>query len=75
MMGHMNGMGFAGFGMFLWMFLQWGLLLTGIYFLTRWISGKKNSYDDKAMDILRERFAKREISEEEFKHKKEKLKA
>ncbi|MEW9669779.1 SHOCT domain-containing protein [Ammoniphilus sp. 3BR4] len=75
MMGYMNGMGLGGFGMMFWMFLQWGLLLTGIYFLIRWISGGKAKSEDHALDILRERFAKGEISEEEFNHKKAILRA
>lgn len=75
MMGYMNGMGLGGFGMMFWMFLKWGLLITGIYFLIRWISGGKAKSEDHALDILRERFAKAEISEEEFNHKKAILRA
>lgn len=74
MMGYMSGLGFSGIGMFLWMFLQWGLLLAGIYFLIKWISGDSEKTEDKAMNILRERFAKGEISEEEFSKRIEKLK-
>ncbi len=73
MMHFMNGFGFAGVGMFIWMFLQWGLLLAGIYLLIRWISGDKDKVEDPALHILRERFAKGEISEEEYTHKKNTL--
>lgn len=68
MMHLMNGIG--GIGMLVWMFLQWGLLLAGIYLLIRWVHGDKDKVEDPALLILRERFAKGEISEEEFIHKK-----
>lgn len=71
MMHFMND--FVGIGMFVWMFLQWGLLLAGIYLLFRWISGDKDKAEDSALHILRDRLAKGEISEEEFIHKKNKL--
>lgn len=73
MMHVMNGVGFGSVGMFVWMFLQWALLILGIYFLIRWIRADKDRPEDQALHILRERFAKGEISEEEYTHKKKTL--
>lgn len=65
--------GFGGVGMFLWMLLQWGLLIAGIYLLIRWISRDNDKGEDPALHILRERFARGEISEEEYNNKKRTL--
>lgn len=61
--------GFAGISMFLWMLLQWGLLLFGIYLVIRWLKADKSpkfSDEDHAIHILRERYARGEINDEEF---------
>lgn len=61
--------GFAGTSMFLWMLLQWGLLLLGIYMMIRWLKAdqtSKHSQEDYAIRILRERYARGEINDEEF---------
>ncbi|RKD27111.1 hypothetical protein BEP19_00630 [Ammoniphilus oxalaticus] len=71
MMHMMNNMGVHGFSMFYWMLLQWGLLLGGIYLFIRWINGGKK--EDPALQILRERFAKGEITEEEYRDKRNEL--
>lgn len=72
---------YGGFGMgFAWLF--WLLLIgAGVYLLITAIhrknseseGGYKKTGGDHAMEILRERFARGEISEEEFVRMKEKL--
>jgi putative membrane protein len=69
--GMMNGnMGF-------WMFfnmLFWILLLVGIVFLVVWavqrVGGKGGSAEESALDILKKRYARGEISKEEYAEKK-----
>ncbi|TCS94824.1 SHOCT domain-containing protein [Hazenella coriacea] len=60
--------GFGGFGMFLWMILQWGILLGGIYLIIRWVRAESphSKKKEKAIEIIRERYAKGELSEEEY---------
>jgi putative membrane protein len=60
------GMGF-GFGWFL-MILFWALLILGIVYLVKLIAGstKKEEKAATAIDILKKRYAKGEISKEEF---------
>ncbi len=71
--GHMGGFGF-GFG-WMFMFLFWGLIIFAVFALVRGVSGHGcwggHRYDDghkgnNALDILKERYAKGEISKEEF---------
>jgi len=73
----MMHMGFGGIPMFLWMFLQWGLLLLGIYMIIRWINSDKPpklSQEDEAIRILRERYARGELDDEEFERMLDRLK-
>lgn len=73
--GHMGGWGFGGFGG--WMMIFWVLLIVlfvfGIARMGRWHMGgccsmAHDGHDSKnAVDIARERYARGEISEEEFK--------
>ncbi len=70
--GYGMGFGFGGFFMLLW----WVLIIVGIVALVRWLShphtyGQGGS--DKAMDILRERYARGEINDEEFQKRKREL--
>jgi putative membrane protein len=54
------------------MFVFWALIITGIILLIVWIvrrvsyPGRDFSRTDKAMEILKERYARGEISKEEF---------
>jgi putative membrane protein len=72
MWGYMNnyGWGGMGFGMGLGMLLLWGLLIAGIVMLVRFISGSgssgKNRQEKTALDLLKERYARGEIGQEEF---------
>ncbi|MDP5277056.1 SHOCT domain-containing protein [Chengkuizengella axinellae] len=64
---------FQGGGMMMiGMFLFWGaLIFLGFYLLKNYING--NSGSSRHMNILKERLAKGEISEEEYDRLKEKL--
>ncbi len=77
MMGGGYGSGFGLFGMlFGWFFtiLFVGLFIWGIITLVRWMSeqgsGKDAKKENSAIAILKERYAKGEISKEEFEEKK-----
>lgn len=80
MMGRGYGYGFGWFGMlFGWALtiLFLGLLIWGIVALIKWMSeqglGKEVHKENSAMAILKERYAKGEISKEEFENKKKDL--
>ena len=68
----MGGWGMGGFGM-IFMIIFWGLVITGIVFLIRWLMQSTAGRDQsgvstgsKAMDILEERYAGGEITRDEF---------
>jgi len=67
------GMGF-GFGWIV-MIIFWALLILGIVYLVKMIAGssKKEDKQDTAIDILKMRYAKGEISKEEFEKIKDDL--
>jgi len=64
-----------GFGMLLWwvvIIIGIGLAIYGLISLFRGQSGKKEFVNDnRSLEILKERFAKGEISEEEYEQKKQ----
>jgi len=61
-----------GIGGMILMFVFWALLITGIILLIVWIirrvsyTGRDFYYTDKSIEILKERYAKGEITKEEF---------
>jgi putative membrane protein len=63
-----------GIGMMLFLLLFWGLVITGIIFGIRWLAGAgRPSTSDRALEILRERYARGEINKEEFEARKRDL--
>jgi putative membrane protein len=61
-----------GFG-WIFMLLFWALVILGIVYLLKLISGrdsKSERNEETALDILKKRYAKGEIGKEEFEEKK-----
>lgn len=71
----MGGLGW-GYGVFSWIFMAffWVLIIAVIILLARRIAGVRH-YDGQrnSLDILKERYAKGEITKEEFKSMKKEL--
>lgn len=64
----------GGFFGFFFMILFWGLIIWGVVSFVQWVS--RQGTEEKrssAMTILEERYAKGEISKEEFESKKKDL--
>ncbi|MGE5302681.1 MAG: SHOCT domain-containing protein [Alphaproteobacteria bacterium] len=60
--------------MYLMMLLFWGLLIAGVVLGVRWLLGQgRGSRSQSALEILRQRYARGEISKEEFDAKKRDL--
>ena len=72
----MSGMwGAWGLGMMLMMLLFWAAVIVAIVVAIRWLvsQGKESRPADTALDILRQRYARGDISKEEFDAKKRDL--
>lgn len=76
--GHSHMWDGAGWWMFLgplWMILVFGALIAGIVLLVRWLGsphggGSSQAPNNRALDILKERFARGEIDKEEFEERR-----
>ena len=77
MMGHgMMGWGGMGFGwMMLWPMIFFVIIIIGIYFVVTWLKGEAKAphAPDSTLEILKERYAKGEITGEEFRKMKRDL--
>ena len=63
-----------GLGMMVMMLVVWGLVIAGIVLAVRWLAGQgKGSREDRALDTLRERYARGEIDKDEFEAKRRDL--
>ena len=71
--GMTGGFGAGGFFMILW----WVLIVIGIVVLVKWLNHPHGTDErgsgNKALDILKERYARGEIDEQEFKKRKQDL--
>ncbi len=79
--GNMMGWGWQGGGWSVFgtvfMLLWWALIILGIVMLVRWLAGaggrRERQVGDRALEILRERYARGEIGKEEFDSRKRDL--
>ncbi|MBI2873470.1 MAG: SHOCT domain-containing protein [Firmicutes bacterium] len=60
---------FAG----LMMFLFWGMIIAGLVLVVRGYSDRRSGTEKTALGILRERYAKGEISPEDFQRMRDEL--
>ncbi len=66
--------GATGIGMMLMMVLFWGLVIVGLVFGIRWlVTQGREPRTDSALDILRQRYARGDISKEEFETRKREI--
>lgn len=59
--------------MWIFMVVIWILIISGAVAIFRWMMGAKTQSSESAIDILKKRYAKGEISKEEFDKIKEKI--
>jgi putative membrane protein len=63
-----------GIGMMAMMLVFWGVVIAGVVLAIRWLAGQgERSRSDRALDILRERYARGEINKDEFEAKQRDL--
>jgi putative membrane protein len=73
--GMMGGFGFGWF-MPILMIIFWGLVIWGVVALVRGLSGPKycdSSVADSALEVLKRRYARGEVSKKEYEEKKREL--
>ena len=68
----MNGMGFMGFG-WLWTIIIIIIIFVVIYYFTAGLKQNTTHTTANALDILKQRYAKGEITEEEFRKMKKEI--
>lgn len=64
--------GLMGLGMMLMMFVSWVVVIVGIVLAIRWVVSQARP-TDAALDILRQRYARGDITREEYDAKKRDL--
>lgn len=72
----MGGYGMMGFGMgfgFIFMLLFWGAVIWLVYALIKAAQSNSQSKGEDAMEILKKRYAKREISKKQYEKMKKEL--
>jgi len=57
----------------LWMVLWWVLIILGIVALVRWIGRSNGRPEQGALEILKQRYARGEIDQQEFQRKMREL--
>ena len=70
------GYGMMGYGGMFFGLLFWILIIVVAYLLIKWLveqNKTRNSEEKSALDIARERYARGEITEEEFEEMKKRL--
>jgi putative membrane protein len=68
--------GLWGIGMMVAMFVFWALVIAGVVFGIRWlVTERRPRESDRALAILRERYARGEINREEFEARRRDLEA
>jgi putative membrane protein len=71
---HQGLWGVWGIGLMLMMLVFWGVVVAGIIVAIRWLAGQTHPLrSDRALDIVRERYARGEIGKDEFEAKKRDL--
>ena len=69
----MNGMGFMGFG-WLWIIILIVIILAGVYFFSEGFKQQGTPQTStSSIEILKQRYAKGEITEEEFRKMKKEI--
>ena len=75
--GMMDGYGFGvmGYGMLILAFIFWILVFVGLVLLIKylWEGGRGKRVEESALEVLKKRYARGEISKEEFEEKKKDL--
>lgn len=64
--GWTDGMGWGG----LWMVLWWVLVIVAIALLVKWLLQPEGRREKTPLDILKERYARGEIDQEEYKKRR-----
>ena len=59
--------------MWIFMIIVWVLIILGAVAIFKWITKSKTESSESALEMLKKRYAKGEISEEEFNKIKEKI--